>query len=93
MSDYKINVEVDADTSEAQKKLDNIVKEKRKISIEVDSSDIDEASKKVDGLKNKDVQFKMKTSGKETVDQAAKSLDNATKSASGFSNTIKGFPT
>lgn len=91
MSDYKINVEVDADTSEAQKKLDNLVKEKRKISIEVDSSDIDEASKKVDGLKNKDVQFKMKTSGKETVDQAAKSLDNATKSASGFSNTIKGF--
>ena len=91
MSDYKINVKFDADTSEAQKKLDNLVKEKRKINIEVDSSDIDEASKKVDGLKNKDVQFKMKTSGKETVDQAAKSLDNATKSASGFGNTMKGF--
>ena len=33
MSDYKINVEVDADTSEAQKKLDNLVKEKRKINV------------------------------------------------------------
>lgn len=91
MSDHEINVKVKLDDSEAQKKLNDLTKKERKIDIDVDTSDIDQASKKVDGLKNKDVQFKMKTSGKETVDQAAKSLDNATKSASGFSNTIKGF--
>ena len=91
MPDYKINVGVDADTSEAQKKLDNLVKEKRKIDIDVDSSDIDEVSKKVDGLKNKDVKVNAKVTGKETIDSTAKSLDKATKSASGFGNTIKGF--
>lgn len=91
MSDHEINVKVKLDDSEAQKKLNDLTKKERKIDIDVDTSDIDQASKKVDGLKNKDVQFKMKTSGKETVDQAAKSLDNATKSASSFSGTIKGF--
>lgn len=91
MPDYKINVGVDADTSEAQKKLDNLVKEKRKIDIDVDSSDIDEVSKKVDGLKNKDVKVNAKVTGKETIDSTAKSLDKATKSASGFGNSIKGF--
>ena len=91
MSDHEINVKVKFDDSEAQKKLNDFTKKERKIDIGVDTSEIDQALKKVDGLKNKDVQFKMKTSGKETVDQAAKSLDNATKSASSFSGTIKGF--
>lgn len=91
MSDHEINVKVKLDDSEAQKKLNDFTKKERKIDIGVDTSEIDQALKKVDGLKNKDVQFKMKTSGKETVDQAAKSLDNATKSASSFSGTIKGF--
>lgn len=91
MSEHKINVKVNLDDSEAQKKLNDLTKKERKIDIDVDTSDIDQASKKVDGLKNKDVKVDAKVTGKETIDSTAKSLDKATKSASGFSSTIKSF--
>lgn len=91
MSDHEISVKVNLDDSEAQKKLNDLTKKERKIDIDVDTSDIDQASKKVDSLKNKDVKVDAKVTGKETIDSTAKSLDNATKSASGFGSTIKGF--
>lgn len=91
MSDHEINVKVNLDDSEAQKKLNDLTKKERKIDIDVDTSDIDQASKKVDGLKNKDVKVDAKVTGKETIDSTAKSLDKATKSASGFGSTIKSF--
>lgn len=91
MSDYKINVKVKLDDSEAQKKLNDLTKKERKIDIDVDTSDIDQASKKVDGLKNKDIKVDAKVTGKEAIDSTAKSLDKATKSASSFGNTVKGF--
>lgn len=91
MSEHKIRVDVELDTSEAQKKLDSLAKEKRKINVDVDSSDIDEASKKADNLKNKNIRVDAKVTGKETIDSTAKSLDKATKSASGFGNSIKSF--
>lgn len=91
MSDHEINVKVKLDDSEAQKKLNDLTKKERKIDIDVDTSDIDQASKKVDGLKNKDIKVDAKVTGKEAIDSTAKSLDKATKSASGFGNTIKGF--
>lgn len=91
MSEHKIRVDVELDTSEAQKKLDSLAKEKRKINVDVDSSDIDEASKKADNLKNKNIKVDAKVTGKETIDSTAKSLDKATKSASGFGNSIKSF--
>lgn len=91
MSDHEINVKVNLDDSEAQKKLNDLTKKERKIDIDVDTSDIDQASKKVDGLKNKDVKVDAKVTGKETIDSTAKSLDKATKSASSFGNTVKGF--
>lgn len=91
MSDHEINVKVKLDDSEAQKKLNDLTKKERKIDIGVDTSDIDQASKKVDGLKNKDVKVDAKVTGKETIDSTAKSLDKATKSASGFGSTVKSF--
>ncbi len=91
MSEHKIRVDVELDTSEAQKKLDSLAKEKRKINVDVDSSDIDEASKKADNLKNKNIRVDAKVMGKETIDSTAKSLDKATKSASRFGNSIKSF--
>lgn len=91
MSEHKIRVDVELDTSEAQKKLDSLAKEKRKINVDVDSSDIDEASKKADNLKNKNIKVDAKVTGKETIDSTAKSLDKATKSVSGFGNSIKSF--
>lgn len=91
MSEHKIRVDVELDTSKAQKELDSLAKEKRKINVDVDSSDIDAASKKADNLKNKNIKVDTKVTGKETIDSTAKSLDKATKSASGFGNTIKGF--
>ena len=91
MSDHEINVKVKLDDSEAQKKLNDLTKKERKIDIDVDTSDIDQASKKVDGLKNKDVKVDAKVTGKETIDSTAKSLDKATKSASSFGSTVKSF--
>ena len=91
MSDHEINVKVKLDDSEAQKKLNDLTKKERKIDIDVDTSDIDQASKKVDGLKNKDIKVDAKVTGKETIDSTAKSLNNATKSAAGFGNTVKSF--
>ena len=91
MSDHEINVKVKLDDSEAQKKLNDLTKKERKIDIDVDTSDIDQASKKVDGLKNKDIKVDAKVTGKEAIDSTAKSLNNATKSAAGFGNTVKSF--
>ena len=91
MSNHEINVKVNLDDSEAQKKLNDLTKKERKIDIDVDTSDIDQASKKVDGLKNKDIKVDAKVTGKEAIDSTAKSLDKATKSASSFGNTVKGF--
>ena len=91
MSEHEINVKVNLDDSEAQKKLNNLTNKERKININVDTSDIDQASKKADNLKNKDVKLNVKTTGKETIDDTTKSLDKATKSAAGFGNTVKGF--
>ena len=91
MSDHEINVKVNLDDSAAQKKLNDLTKKERKIDIDVDTSDIDQASKKVDGLKNKDIQVDAKVTGKETIDSTAKSLNNATKSASSFGSTVKSF--
>ena len=45
MSDHEINVKVNLDDSEAQKKLNDLTKKERKIDIDVDTSDIDQASK------------------------------------------------
>ena len=91
MSDHEINVKVKLDDSEAQKKLNDLTKKERKIDIDVDTSDIDQASKKVDGLKNKDIKVDAKVTGKEAIDSTAKSLNNATKSASSFGSTVKSF--
>lgn len=91
MSDHEINVKVNLDDSEAQKKLNDLTKKERKIDIGVDTSEIDQASKKVDSLNNKDIKVDAKVTGKETIDSTAKSLEKATKSASGFGNTIKSF--
>lgn len=91
MSEHEINVKVNLDDSEAQKKLNDLTNKERKININVDTSDIDQASKKADNLKNKDVKLNVKTTGKETIDDTTKSLDKATKSASNFGNTVKGF--
>ena len=91
MSEHEINVKVNLDDNEAQKKLNDLTNKERKININVDTSDIDQASKKADNLKNKDVKLNLKTIGKETIDDTTKSLDKATKSASNFGNTVKGF--
>lgn len=91
MSEHEINVKVNLDDSEAQKKLNDLTNKERKININVDTSDIDQASKKADNLKNKDVKLNVKTTGKETIDDTTKSLDKATKSAASFGNTVKGF--
>lgn len=91
MSEHEINVKVNLDDNEAQKKLNDLTNKERKIDINVDTSDIDQASKKADNLKNKDVKLNVKTTGKETIDDTTKSLDKATKSAAGFGNTVKGF--
>ena len=75
MSDHEINVKVNLDDSEAQKKLNDLTKKERKIDIDVDTSDIDQASKKVDGLKNKDVKVDAKTKDSITISWTA-STDN-----------------
>ena len=38
--DFKIQVEADLDTSKAEKKLADLTKDKKKVKIEVDASDI-----------------------------------------------------
>ena len=46
MSDHEINVKVNLDDSEAQKKLNDLTKKERKIDIDVDTSDIDQRLKR-----------------------------------------------
>lgn len=91
MSDHKIRVDVDLNTDDAKKKLDQLTKDKKKIEIDVDSSKLDEAAQKADKLKNKSVKVDTKVTGKESIDATSKSLQNATKSATGFGNSLKGF--
>lgn len=91
MSDHEINVKVKLDDAEARKTLDNLTKDKKKIDIDVNTSDIDQAAKKADNLKNKNIKVKTQVSGQKSIDSVAKSFDNASKSASSFGNTVKGF--
>ena len=91
MSEHEIKVKVNLDDAEARKKLDNLTKDKKKIDIDVDTSDIDQAAKKADNLKNKNMKVKTEVSGQKSIDSVAKSFDNASKSASDFGNTVKGF--
>lgn len=89
--EFKVKVTADLDTSEAEKKLDKLTKDTKKVKIDVDDTDLDGVVKKTDGLKNKKVSVDTNVKGGKSVDSVSKSFDRANKSVSGFGNTIKGF--
>ena len=91
MDDFKINISADLDTWEAEQKLDKLTNEKYKVHLDIDDSELDAVSKKADKINNKDVNIDAKVSGAKNVDNLSGSFKNASKSASEFGNTVKGF--
>ena len=47
MSDHKIKVDVELDTSKAKKQLDDLTKQKQKVKIDVDASKLKQHPKKL----------------------------------------------
>ena len=50
MSDHKIKVDVELDTSKAKKQLDDLTKQKQKVKIDVDASKLKAASKEIEDI-------------------------------------------
>ena len=53
MSDHRIKVDVELDTSKAKKQLDDLTKQKQKVEIDVDASKLKEASKEIEDIGKK----------------------------------------
>lgn len=91
MSDFIAKIKAELDTREAEEKLDELTKGKKKVKLEVDDSNIDNITKKTDKLKDKNIKLQTDVSGSEKIDNVSKSLDKAGKSANTFNNSVKGL--
>lgn len=91
MSDFIAQIQAILDTIEAEKKLKSFTKKNRNVKINVNSSEIDKAVKKIDKLKGKKIKVNTNVSGTKDIDKISNSFDNATKSAKGFGSFIKGL--
>ena len=91
MSDFIAQIQAILDTREAEKKLKSLTKKNRNVKINVNSSEIDKAAKKIDKLKGKKIKVNTNVSGTKDIDKISNSFDNATKSAKGFGSFIKGL--
>lgn len=75
MSDHRIKVDVELDTSKAKKQLDDLTKQKQKVEIDVDASKLKEASKEIEDIgkrKQQKIQLDVNTS---ELDEAVKKIN------------------
>ena len=86
--DFKIQVEADLDTSKAEKKLADLTKDKKKVKIEVDASDI---NKSTDKLKDKNVKVKAKVDGTKEVQSLTQGLNETQKATDKLKNSFSGI--
>lgn len=76
MSDHRIKVDVELDTSKAKKQLDDLTKQKQKVKIDVDTSKLKEASKEIEDIgkrKQQKIQLDVNTS---ELDEAVKKINH-----------------
>lgn len=76
MSDHRIKVDVELDTSKAKKQLDDLTKQKQKVEIDVDASKLKEASKEIEDIgkrKQQKIQLDVNTS---ELDEAVKKINH-----------------
>lgn len=90
-NDFRAKITAELDTTEAERKLDNLTKNKRKVMIDVDATGVDKVASQTDKLKNQKVNVDASVKGTESVNNLSNSLKTATKNASGLSSSIKGF--
>lgn len=90
--DFKIKVSADLDTTEVEKKLNDLSKGKKKVKIDVDDSQLDKVTEKLNKASNKKkkvtFETEMKGNGKEQVEGLAKRFDSAKKSADSLSHSF-----
>lgn len=93
MSDFIAKIKAELDSREAEEKLDELTKGKKKVKLDldIDDSNIDNITKKTDKLKDKNIKLKTDVSGSEKIDNVSKSLDKAGKSVNTFNNSVKGL--
>ena len=91
MSEFIAKIKAELDSKEAEQKLDELTKGKKKVKLEVDDSNIDNIAKKTDKLKDKNIKLKTDVSGSEKIDNVSKSLSEAEKSVGSFNNSVKGL--
>lgn len=76
MSDHRIKVDVELDTSKAKKQLDDLTKQKQKVKIDVDTSKLKEASKEIEDIgkrKQQKIQLDVNTS---ELNEAVKKINH-----------------
>lgn len=91
MSEFIAKIIAKLDFKDAEQKLDELTKGKKKVKIEVDDSNINNITKKTDKLKDKNIKLKTDVSGTDKIDNVSKSLDKAEKSVGSFNNSVKGL--
>lgn len=85
MSEFIAKIKAELDSKEAEQKLDELTKRKKKVKLEVDDSNIDNK------LKDKNIKLKTDVSGTDKIDNVSKSLNTAEKSVGSFNNSVKGL--
>ncbi len=91
MSEFIAQIKAELDTSEAEKKLDELTKGKKKVKIEVDGSELDSVVQKTDKLDDKKIGVETKVQGTEKIDGLSQSFKQAEKSVGTFNNSVKGL--
>ncbi len=90
--DFKIKVSADLDTTEVEKKLNDLTKGKKKVKIDVDDSQIYKVTEKLNKASNKKkkvtFETEMKGNGKEQVEGLSKGFESAKKSADSLTHSF-----
>ena len=90
MSDHKIKVDVELDTSKAKKQLDDLTKQKQKVKIDVDASKLKAASKEIEDIgKNNNQKIKLDVNTSE-LDTAVKKINNLKQSKININANVEG---
>lgn len=90
MSDHKIKIDVELDTSKAKKQLDDLTKQKQKVKIDVDASKLKAASKEIEDIgKNNNQKIKLDVNTSE-LDTAAKKINNLKQSKININANVEG---
>ena len=86
--EFKVKVTADLDTTEAERKLENLTKNKKKVKIDIDASQLEKSVETINKTGKKKINVETKITGQEKVNGLTKELNEAKKSANDLSSSF-----